>query len=74
MPMSENIKKIKIDTDFIKLGQLLKLANLVSSGAESKHIILDGKVTVNGQVCLQRGKKIVTGDIVLYDNTKIQVE
>ena len=50
--------KIVLREDFIKLGQALKAAKLVGSGVEAKIVILDGKVKVNGQVELQRGKKL----------------
>lgn len=57
-------KKISITTDFIKLDAFLKFANAVPSGGAAKDIVLDGKVKVNGEVCLQRGKKLVPGDRV----------
>ena len=50
------MKTVKIETPFIKLDSLLKLADLVSSGGEAKMLILDGMVLVNGEVCTQRGK------------------
>ncbi len=55
---------IAIHSPYIKLDSLLKLANLCMSGGEAKTLILDGKVSVNGSVCLQRGKKIIPGDVV----------
>ncbi len=55
---------IKIETEFIKLDQLLKFASVVGSGAEAKMFIKDGEVLVNGEVCSQRGKKIREGDKV----------
>ena len=55
---------IKITTEFIKLDQLLKFANLVGTGGEAKLAIQDGLVTVNGEVCTMRGKKIRPGDRV----------
>ncbi len=58
------MKKIKINTDFIKLQSLLKYAEVVGSGGEAKNIILDGYVKVNDEVITQRGKKIRSGDIV----------
>ena len=57
-------EKISITTDFIKLDAFLKFANDVPSGGAAKDIVLDGKVKVNGEVCLQRGKKLVPGDRV----------
>ena len=55
---------IQITTEFIKLDSLLKFSNLVMTGGEAKNIILDGEVTVNGEVCTMRGKKIRPGDVV----------
>ena len=60
--------------DFIKLGQLLKAANLVENGADAKFEIQDGKVFVNGEVEYQRGKKIYKDDIVKYDGKEIVVK
>lgn len=64
---------IKIHTDFIKLQQALKLANVVGQGSDAKMIIQDGLIKVNGEVCLMRGKKCVPGDVIsvsgeLYDD------
>lgn len=57
----------------IKLGQLLKATGLVASGVDAKIVIQEGLVKVNGKVCLMRGKKIVSGDIVEFENEKIEV-
>ena len=51
-----------IHTEFIKLQDALKYANVVYSGGEAKQLILDGAVTVNGEVCTMRGKKLRPGD------------
>ena len=58
---------IQITTEYIKLQDLLKLGNLVSSGGEAKLRIQDGEVSVNGEVCTMRGKKIRPGDDVAFD-------
>ena len=60
--------------DFIKLGQLLKAANLVENGADAKFEIQDGKVFVNGEVEYQRGKKIYKDDIIKYKGKEIVVK
>ncbi len=62
-----------IRDEYIKLGQLLKAAGTVSSGVEAKLEILDGKVVLNGEVCLMRGKKVYTGDVVEYGDNIIKV-
>ena len=57
-------EKVLINTDYIKLGQLLKLASLVSQGSDAKTLIVNGYVSVNGETGLERGKKIYPGDLV----------
>jgi ribosome-associated protein len=64
---------VPIREDFIKLDSLLKLAVLVGSGGEAKQVILDGLVTVNGEVCTQRGRKIRPGDLVAFAGSRISV-
>ena len=65
---------IKLREDYIKLGQALKAANLVGSGVESKIVIQEGLVLVNGKTEFQRGKKLVDGDIVEFEGNKIKIE
>ena len=65
---------ITIRDDFIKLGQALKLAGLVESGVDAKIKIQEGFVKVNGEVEVQRGKKIHPGDIIELDEQQIKVE
>lgn len=64
---------IHIKDDFIKLGQALKLAGLVDSGVDAKFVIQDGLVKVNGNVEVQRGKKLVSGDIVSYNGKEFTI-
>ena len=58
---------LAIHTEFIKLQDALKYANIVYSGGEAKQMILDGLVTVNGEVCTMRGKKLYPGDRFGFD-------
>ena len=58
------MKTMTITTEYIKLQDLLKLANAVETGGEAKECIQSGEVLVNGEVCTQRGKKIRPGDDV----------
>ncbi len=60
------METIVIHTEFIKLQDLLKFANLVGSGGEAKERIQAGEVSVGGEVCLMRGKKIRPGDDVIF--------
>lgn len=55
---------ITINTEFIKLDQLLKFSGIADTGGMAKDIILSGDVKVNGETALQRGKKIRKGDVV----------
>ncbi len=56
--------EIKITTEFIKLDALLKFSGLAETGGEAKILVQEGQVTVNGEVCTMRGKKIRPGDRV----------
>lgn len=67
------MEKIFINTEYIKLDQLLKFANAVEGGGMAKNVILDGLVKVNNEVELQRGKKLRNGDVVEFDNEKYTV-
>ena len=58
----DNIIPVWIHTEFIKLQDALKFANVVYSGGEAKAMIQDGLVSVNGEVCTMRGKKLRPGD------------
>lgn len=60
--------KVYINTDFIKLQQALKLANVVGQGSDAKLLIQEGYVKVNGEVCTMRGKKLKGGEIVNFDD------
>ncbi|NLC72368.1 MAG: RNA-binding S4 domain-containing protein [Ruminococcaceae bacterium] len=59
--MEKQEKEIIIKTEYIKLDSFLKLSNICSSGGEAKMRILDGEFKVDGEVCLQRGKKLRPG-------------
>lgn len=67
------MEKIVLKDEFIKLGQAIKAVGFVESGVEAKDVITDGLVKVNGNVEYQRGKKLHSGDIVEFDNKKIEI-
>ena len=67
------MENITIKDDFIKLGQALKLAGLVSSGIEAKIVVQDGEVKVNGETDTRRGRKLYAGDIFEYNGNKVTV-
>lgn len=58
---------IKIETEYIKLDQLLKFANITENGGDAKYLITNGYVSVNGGEELRRGKKIYPDDTVVID-------
>ena len=65
---------IHLREDYIKLGQALKAVGLVESGVDAKFVIQDGLVKVNGQIEVQRGKKLFAGDVVEFDGETIKIE
>lgn len=67
--------KVKIDTDFIKLDSLLKLAGVVVTGGQAKLYVKNGDILYNGEVCTMRGKKVYRGDVVMVgrDDPTIQI-
>ena len=67
------MKTITITTEFIKLQDLLKFANLVETGGEAKERIQSGEATVNGEVCTMRGKKCRAGDVIELDGQTVEV-
>lgn len=68
------MQTIQLRDDHIKLGQALKAAGLVGSGVDAKFAIQDGLVKVNGRVELQRGKKLVAGDVVEYEDNTLYIK
>ena len=65
---------ITITTEFIKLQDLLKFANLVATGGEAKERVQAGEVTVNGEICTMRGRKIRPGDDVCFQGEHYTVD
>ncbi|WP_279105888.1 RNA-binding S4 domain-containing protein [Gordonia paraffinivorans] len=62
--MIGTVYDVTIRDESIRLGQFLKLADLIESGAEAKEVIADGLVTVNGEVETRRGRQLAIGDVV----------
>ena len=67
------MKSVRINTEYIKLDDLLKFAGILGSGGQAKAVIKDGLVKVDGEVCLMRGKKLRGGEIVEFNNIQIKV-
>ncbi len=68
-------ERVSITTEYIKLDQLLKFANVAESGADAKDMILSEMVEVNGEVCTMRGKKMRQGDVcvVYFEDETVRV-
>lgn len=66
-------EKITIDSEFIKLQDLLKLGGAVDTGGTAKVVIQNGEVEVNGEICTMRGKKMRKGDFAVFDNLRLEV-
>lgn len=64
---------IQISTEFIKLDSFLKFSGAASLGSEAKMYVLDELVKVNGDICIQRGKKLYKGDIVEFNGEAYKV-
>ena len=67
------MEQIEITTELIKLDALLKFAALVGTGGEAKEAIAQGLVTVNGEVCTQRGRKLYPGDRVCLGDSELEI-
>ncbi len=67
------MEKIYINTDFIKLDNVMKLSGVCGTGGQAKLLIQDGKVLVNNEVCTQRGKKLRNGDKAQYKDIILEV-
>ncbi len=64
---------VEINSEFIKLGQALKLAGLVDNGGLAKAVINDGLVSVDGEVDTRRGRKLFGGEVVEFEGRQVKV-
>lgn len=67
------MEKITIETEYIKLDSLLKFAAVVGTGGEAKYVISEGMVSVNGEVCTMRGKKLRPGEKVSFQGLDFEI-
>ena len=67
------MKTMTITTEYIKLQDLLKLANAVETGGEAKECVQSVEVQVNGEVCTMRGKKCRAGDVIELDGQSVEI-
>lgn len=65
----ENVKIVKISTEYITLGQFLKFADVITNGGEAKQFIMTNKIFVNNELTAQRGRKLRDKDIVNINNS-----
>jgi len=65
---------VEITTEPVELYKILKFEGMASSGGEAKSVIADGQVLLNGKVETQKRKKIVSGDIIEFNNEKIKIQ
>lgn len=68
------MKTIKINTEFITLGQFLKFAGIIDAGAAAKTFLLTQKITVNGELEQRRGRKLYPGDEIALGSNKFRIE
>ena len=68
-----DMNEILINTDIIKLDAFLKWSGIASLGSEAKLYIQDGLVKVNGEVCVQRGKKLKRGDVISFNQEEYKI-
>ena len=66
-------RQVKISTEFIKLEALLKFEGMAETGGDAKERIQAGEVTVNGETCTMRGKKLRPGDRAALDGVELEV-
>ena len=69
----DNSIPVVIGTEFIKLQDAMKFANIVYSGGEARTLIQEGDVKVNGEVCTMRGKKLYPGDKFEFNGDTYQI-
>lgn len=67
------VDDIPIGGESIRLGQFLKFAGLLDSGGNVKEAIIDGYVTVNGEVDRRRGRQLQLGDVVTFEGRSVRV-
>lgn len=67
------IDEVSIGSDVIRLGQFLKFAGLLDSGGNAKEVIIDGYVTVNGEIDRRRGRQLHDGDLVAFEGRTVRV-
>lgn len=73
MTTPDPIDAVSIGGDMIRLGQFLKFSGLLDSGGNAKEVVIDGYVTVNGEVERRRGRQLHDGDVVGFEGRAVRV-
>ncbi|MBT2483993.1 MULTISPECIES: RNA-binding S4 domain-containing protein [unclassified Microbacterium] len=73
MTNPDPIDDVSIGGDVIRLGQFLKYSGLLDSGGDAKEVVIDGYVTVNGEVDRRRGRQLHDGDLVTFEGRTVRV-
>ena len=68
------MQEVKINTEFIRLSQMMKMANIAQSGGEAKQLILQEQVIVNNEICTQKGKKLYQDDTIEFNGKKYVIQ
>ncbi len=71
--MSSGEREVPIRDESIRLGQFLKLADLVDSGADVKPLLSGGEVSVNGEPETRRGRRLAKGDVITFGDARVRV-
>jgi ribosome-associated protein len=66
-------RDVPIRDESIRLGQFLKLADLIDNGADAKPLLMRGEVSVNGEVETRRGRQLAKGDVVTLGEESVRV-
>lgn len=67
------MRKVAITTQYITLSAFLKFCGGADSGGQASGLVTDGQVSVNGEICRQRGRKLVAGDVVTLGSRQYEV-
>lgn len=73
MTNTPQIDDVPVSGETVRLGQFVKFAGLLDTGGDVKEAIIDGYVTVNGEVDRRRGRQLQFGDVVGFDGRQVRV-
>jgi len=67
------MREVRINSEPVELYKILKFENLVMSGGEAKHVIVEGMVTLNGEIETRKRKKIFAGDTIDFGGQVLRI-